>query len=142
MTNPTAPGKVCVFNQTRQSFLSMGVTVADSHVARLKGLLGRRKLRANEGLWVAPSQGVHTIGMLFAIDVIYLDADNRVIHLIEDLRPFRVSPVKMTGASVLELPVRTIFESETQVGDELVICSAAEMEIHWKAQQLHKAFAR
>jgi uncharacterized membrane protein (UPF0127 family) len=142
MTNPTAPGKVCVFNQTRQSFLSMGVTVADSHLARLKGLLGRRKLPANEGLWVAPSQGVHTIGMLFAIDVIYLDEDNRVIHLIEDLRPFRVSPVKMTGASVLELPVRTIFESETQVGDELVICSAAEMEIHWKAQQLHKAFAR
>jgi uncharacterized membrane protein (UPF0127 family) len=142
MTNPTAPGKVCVFNQTRQSFLSMGVTVADSHLARLKGLLGRRKLPANEGLWVAPSQGVHTIGMLFAIDVIYLDADNRVIHLVEDLRPFRVSRVKMTGASVLELPVRTIFESETQVGDELVICSAAEMEIHWKAQQLHKAFAR
>jgi uncharacterized membrane protein (UPF0127 family) len=134
--------KMCVFNQTRQSFLSLGVTVADTHAGRLRGLLGRRRLRPNEGLWMVPSRGIHTIGLLFAIDVIYLDEEKRVLHLIENLGPFRLSPVKMNCASVLELPVRTIFESETQPGDQLVICSAAEMEIHWRAQQLQRSAAR
>ena len=131
---------VRVFNETRQSFLSLGVTVADTHLGRLVGLLGKRRLRPNEGVWLIPSQGIHTFGMLFAIDVIYLDAQNRVIHLVENLGPFRVAPVRMNCESVLELPVRTLFESETQIGDQLLICSAAEMEMHWRAQQASRTW--
>lgn len=135
------PCTVCVFNQTRQSFLSLKTTAADTHLARLAGLLGKRRLRPDEGLWLRPSQGIHTIGLLFAIDVVYLDKDQRVIHLIEHLGPFRVAPVRMRCESVLELPVRTIFESQTQVGDQLLTCSAMEMEIRWRAQQGRKAVA-
>jgi uncharacterized membrane protein (UPF0127 family) len=127
-----------VFNQTRESFLSLGVTVADTHFARLRGLLGRRKLGPDEGLWVIPSQGIHTIGMLFPIDVVYLSQDLRVVHLEEHLGPFRIAPLRMNCHSVLELPARTIYTSQTQVGDEIVICSPEEMEIHWKAQQARR----
>jgi uncharacterized membrane protein (UPF0127 family) len=133
---------VRVFNQTRQSFLSLNVKVADTHLARLAGLLGRRRLRPNEGLWLVPSQGIHTMGLLFAIDVVYLDRDQRVIHLIENLGPFRVAPVRMHCESVLELPVRTIFESQTGLGDQLAISSATETEIHWRAQQARVAAGR
>lgn len=131
--------KVCVFNKTRQSFLSLGVTVADGHLSRLIGLLGKRKLRSDEGLWVIPSAGIHTIGVLFPIDVIYLNEQVEVIHLIENLGPCRIAPVRAQCHSVLQLPVRTIYTSQTRLGDELLICSALEMEIHWRAQQVRKA---
>ncbi len=127
--------RVRVFNETRQSFLSLEVTVAETHLARLAGLLGKTRLRANEGLWLIPCQGIHTFGLLFPIDVVYLDAGQRVIHLIESLGPFRLAPVRMNAESVLELPLRTIFESQTQLDDQLVISSATEMEIHWKARR-------
>ncbi|MBI3696460.1 MAG: DUF192 domain-containing protein [Acidobacteria bacterium] len=127
--------RVCVFNKSRQSFLSLGVKVADTHLSRLIGLLGRRALKSDEGLWVVPSQGIHTIGVLFPLDVIYLDEDHRVIHLIESLGTFRIAPVRMQCASVLELRSRTIYTSQTQVGDELLICPVSEMEVHWKARQ-------
>ena len=117
----------CVFNRARETFLSLGVTRADTHFARLKGLLGRVKLRSDEGLWTIPSQGIHTICMLFPIDVIYLDADNRVIHLIENLATFRIAPIRMESASVLQLRTRTIYSSNTQIGDELLICFPEEI---------------
>ena len=66
----------CAFNVTRQSFISLGVAVADSPFARLRGLLGKARLRSDEAMWVVPSHGVHTIGLRFPIDVIYLDAQD------------------------------------------------------------------
>ena len=63
-----------VYNRTRQSFLSLGVSIADTFFTSLKGLMGRRKLPPDDGLWVIPCPGIHTIGVLFPIDVIYLDA--------------------------------------------------------------------
>lgn len=118
----------CVFNQTRESFLSLNVTLTDTHVGRLKGLLGKLRLKGDEGIWIVPSQGVHTIGVLFAVDLIYLDRDNRVIHLEESFGRFRIGPVRTAGASVLELPTRTIYSSQTQVGDQLLICSPEAMQ--------------
>lgn len=124
-----------VFNLTRQSFVSLGVSPADTHITRLRGLLGRMRLRSDEGLWVVPCQGIHTVGLLFAIDVVYLDENRRVIHLIEHLGPFRIAPIRRQSSSVLELPTRTIYSSNTQVGDSLLICSPEEMESHWRTQQ-------
>jgi uncharacterized protein len=118
----------CVFNKTRESFLSLSVAAADTHLARLRGLVGRLRLKSDEGIWVIPSQGVHTIGVLVAIDLIYLDSDHRVIHMIESFGSFRIGPIRRKCSSVLELPTRTIYSSQTQVGDELLICSPEEME--------------
>ena len=118
----------CVFNRTRESFLSLNVTLTDTHATRLKGLVGKLRLKGDEGIWVVPSQGVHTIGVLFAVDLIYLDAENRVIHLEESFGTFRIGPVRTNCASVLELPTRAIYSSHTQEGDQLLICSAEAME--------------
>ena len=127
--------RYCVFNKTRESFLSLSVGAADSHLARLKGLVGKFRLKSDEGIWVTPSQGVHTIGVLFAIDLIYLDSERRVIHLIESFGTFRIGPIRTNCASVLELPTRTIYSSQTQVGDELLICSPEEMETFLKENE-------
>lgn len=126
-----------MFNKTRESFLSLSVVAADTHLKRLRGLVGRLRLKSDEGIWVIPSQGIHTIGVLFAIDLVYLDAQHRVIALTESFGTFRIGPIRRNCASVLELPTRTIYSSQTVVGDELLICSPEEMEIYLKENQTH-----
>jgi len=119
------------FNITRQSFISLGVTVADTPWARLRGLLGRMRIRSDEGLWLVPSRGIHTFGLMFPIDVIYLDSNLRVVHLVESLGPRRFGPLRLRCRSVLELPGRSIYGSGTQVGDQLMICAPKTMEAYW-----------
>ena len=133
---------VCAFNISRQSFISLGVTIADSPLARLRGLLGKMRMKSNEALWVVPSRGIHTIGLMFSIDVIYLDATRRVIALVESLAPLRVAPIHLRCASVLQLPARSICDSGTQIGDDLLICSPEEMEKYLTSQATERQTAQ
>ena len=120
----------CVYNQTRECFLCLGVTPADTTFSRLKGLIGKLKLKLDEGLWVVPSQGVHTFGVLFPLDLIYLDEQHKVLHVIEHFPRFRIAPLRIQAASVLELPTHTIYSSQTQPRDQLIICPLDEIESH------------
>jgi len=128
----TEPRRFCVYNQTRECFLSLGVTVADRTFARLRGMIGRFGLRSDEGIWLVPSSGVHTLGVLVPLDLIYLDQSHRVIHLVEHFPTFHIAPIRSEAASVLELPVHTIYPSQTQIGDRLLICAAEDMEKHFR----------
>lgn len=114
-------GTVFVFNQTQQTFLAHRVKVADSILSRLVGLLGKRSLDSGSGLWIFPSRGVHTLGMMFDIDVVFLDKDHKVVAVHEVLHPFSMTGVYLNAESVLELPAHTIFKSRTKVGDDLMI---------------------
>jgi uncharacterized membrane protein (UPF0127 family) len=111
------------FNQTRQAYLATALAIADTHWTRLRGLLGLRSndFRNGSGLWIVPCHGVHTLGMGFPIDVVYLDDAMTVIHVQGDLRPWRFAPVRTQAASVLELPCRTAAETQTAVGDKIQI---------------------
>lgn len=114
---------VCVYNKTRETFVATEATVADNYFRRLVGLLGKtnRWAKLGRGIWIIPSRGVHSIGMLFPIDLVFLSKDKEVVHLEEHFRPFRVSRISLKSASVLELPTHTIYRSKTQVGDVLEI---------------------
>jgi uncharacterized protein len=116
-------GAVYVYNKTRETFVATEATVADSYLARLVGLLGktRRWAQLGKGLWIIPSRGIHTIGMLFPIDLIFLSKEKEVVHVEEHVRPFRISKVSLKAMSVLELPPHSIYRSRTQVGDQLEI---------------------
>src|SRR3984957_1010012 len=118
----------CVYNQTRETFLSLSVTAADTIFTRLKGFIGRLKLGCDEGIWLVPSRGVHTLGVLVPLDLIYLDENYRVIHLVEYFPTFRIAPLRTNAASVLQLPIHTIYSSQTQPGDQLLVCPPEEME--------------
>lgn len=115
--------RIYVYNETRETFVATEANVADGYFSRLVGLLGktRRWARPGRGLWIVPSHGVHTIGMLFTIDLIFLDRARRVVHLEEYVRPFRISKVSLKAYSVLEVPPHTIFRTGTQVGDQVEI---------------------
>lgn len=112
---------VFVYNKTRETFLSFRVKVADSVIGRLVGLLGRRSLQPDSGVWIVPANAIHTIGMLFSFDLVLIDKDFKVVGLRELVRPFRITWPERRAESVLELPAHTIFRSRTQVGDQLLI---------------------
>jgi len=116
---------VYVYNKTRETFVATEAAVADSYLQRLIGLLGKTKRWARQGcgLWIVPSRGVHTIGMMFPIDLIFLGKEREVVHVEEHVKPFRISKVSLKADSVLELPPHTIYRSGTQVGDRLEIAS-------------------
>lgn len=111
------------FNQTRQTYLATELALANTHWSRLRGLLGTSQsdFRNGRGLWIVPCRGVHTLAMRFAIDVVYLDRDQSVVHIEQKLRPWRFAPVRLQAASVLELPCKTIAETGTAVGDKIEI---------------------
>jgi uncharacterized protein len=114
---------VYVYNKTRETFVATEATVADSYLRRLVGLLGKTKrwARLGCGLWIVPSRGVHTIGMMFPIDLIFLSKEKEVVHVEEFVRPFRISQVSLKAASVLEVPAHTIYRTGTAVGDRIEI---------------------
>jgi uncharacterized protein len=120
--------KYCVYNQNSECFLSLRVAAADTTFARLKGLIGKLKLRFDEGLWVVPSRGIHTIGVLFPVDLVYLDEQYRVVHVVESFPTFRIAPLRTDASSVLALPTHTIYSSQTQPGDQMVICATEQMQ--------------
>ena len=123
MANNGHNGLVYVYNQTRETFVATEATLADSYLRRLVGLLGKTKRWAQlgRGLWIVPSRGVHTIGMMFPIDLIFLSKDMEVVWVEEYVRPFRISKVFLKASSVLELPAHTIYRSGTKVGDRFEI---------------------
>jgi uncharacterized membrane protein (UPF0127 family) len=113
--------QVFVYNKTKETFLAFRVTVADSILSRLIGLLGKRSLKPDSGVWIVPANAIHSIGMLFPFDLVLIDKDFKVVGLRELVRPFKITRPNFRAESVIELPVHTIFKSRTEVGDELVI---------------------
>jgi uncharacterized membrane protein (UPF0127 family) len=112
---------VSVEDQSRQTQIGARIRVADTSLTRLIGLLSRSSLEDDEGLWIRPSSGVHTLGMRFAIDVVGLDPELRVVRLWAHLKPFRVTAVNFRITSVLELRAGRIAACDVQVGDLIQI---------------------
>jgi len=114
--------RVTFFNETRGMVLARSVSPAFTSTARRKGLLGRESLAPGEGLWIVPCEGIHTVGMRFAIDVVYLDRGCRVRKLVRNVRSWRIS-LCLAAHSVLELPQGAAAPEKCQVGDILSFSS-------------------
>ena len=93
---------------------------ASSLWARTKGLLGSQKLTSQQGLWIHPGKSIHTIGMTYNIDVIYIDKQQIVKKLVQNIAPFRLSFAAKNTYSVLELQAGKISESDIRVNDQLI----------------------
>lgn len=118
---PPKDRHVFVYNKTKETFLAFRVAVADSVLSRLIGLLGKRSLPPDGGVWIVPANAIHTIGMLFTFDLVLIDKDFKVVGIRELVKPFRVTRPIFRAESVLELPAHAIFRSRTEVGDQLMI---------------------
>lgn len=112
-----------ISNLTTQAELACAVEVADHGATRRKGLLGRARLPAGEGLWIVPCEAVHTFGMQFAIDLVYVDRNMRVKKVRSNVPPWRLSAC-LSAHSVLELSSGTVFRTQTKPGDILAASAA------------------
>ncbi len=110
--------KLKILNRTRQAVLATQAEVADTSLKRNVGLLKHHSLPEGQGLWIVPCEGVHTVGMKFAIDVVFLDRKKRVLKIRPDMGPWRIS-LCLRAHSVLELPAGTAARVGLQKGDEL-----------------------
>jgi len=117
----TEQRQVFVYNKTRETFLAFRVKVADSVLGRLVGLLGRRSMQRDSGVWIVPGNAVHTIGVMFSFDLVLIDKTFKVVGLRELVHPFTITRPNFRAESVLELPAHAIFCSRTQIGDQLLI---------------------
>jgi len=98
--------------------LAEAVEVADTSRKRRAGLLKRESLGPGEGLWIAPCEAVHSIGMKFAIDVLFLSRDKTVLKIRRDMVPGRLA-VCLRAYGVLELAAGVAAATGTTVGDQL-----------------------
>ena len=110
--------KLRVNNVTRGKVLADRAGIANTSATRRTGLLKHTSLERGDGLWITPSEGVHTFGMKFAIDVLFLDKKRRVKKMRPNMVRGKIA-LSLLSHSTLELPAGTIAETGTQAGDQL-----------------------
>ena len=94
--------------------------LADTALARMRGLLGRSSLPSGEGILLRPTSSVHTAFMRFAIDAVFLDGGLRVVKVVHGLKPWRVA--RGPGAKhILELGAGEATRLGIEPGQRLVI---------------------
>jgi uncharacterized membrane protein (UPF0127 family) len=99
--------------------IGSSVGVADSWWRRFRGLLALPPLKEEEGLLLLRCDAVHTVGMIYPIDVAFLDADGWVVGSIARLAPWRVGRGGVRAVHTLELPAGRLDETGTVPGVRL-----------------------
>ena len=107
----------CYNKRTREKLVEQ-VEIANTFWARLKGLMFRKTLSQEAGLLLDPCPQIHTCFMRFAIDVVFLDHTNRVIAVLENMKPWRMSKFYRASRRTLEVN-GGLLQGRVRVGDEL-----------------------
>jgi len=108
---------VRILNTTRHSVIAASAQKADTAWARLRGLLGRSSLSDDEALAITDCRSIHMFFMRFAIDVIFVDREQRVVGLAKNIRPFQMSRYYFRSCCAIEGAVGMIERSQTERGD-------------------------
>ena len=106
---------VRVVNRTRGSVLAERAELANNYWTRFMGLMGRRELAPGGGLVLQPGGGIHMWFMRIALDVIHVDKQDRVTHVLRNIKPWRFGPLFVGNKCAIELPVGAA--DGTQIGD-------------------------
>lgn len=94
---------------------------AEALGARTRGLLGHQPLCSGQGMLIRPCRWIHTFGMAFAIDVLYVSKAWRVVAVSENLRPGRIDRPVPRAWFVVELAAGAIRDAGLKVGHRLEI---------------------
>jgi uncharacterized membrane protein (UPF0127 family) len=108
-----------VVNRTRGTVLAERAELANDFWTRFRGLMGRRELAAGTGLVLDPGGGIHMWFMRIPLDVIHVDKQDRVTHVLRGIKPWRVGPFFVGGKLAIELPVGAA--EGTAVGDQVEV---------------------
>ena len=87
-----------------QKILSQKILVADSMGSRLIGLMFAKAPKNSDGLLLDPCNSIHTFFMRYALDVVFLGKDNRVVKILRNVKPWRMTWIYFRARKTLELP--------------------------------------
>lgn len=104
--------------QTKEDTLLSQVWVAESFCQRLRGLLFRPELKKSQGLLIKPCRQIHTVGMSYSLDIIFLDQHGTVIKLCHSVKPFRQA-FALKAAFTLEMASGVARDLGLNIGDQL-----------------------
>ncbi len=99
------------------------VRLANTLTTRLVGLLPQHQLAPQQGLWISPCNSIHSIGMRFEFDAAFIGGQGQVLHVIQAMRPFKVSPLVRHAVAVLEVPAHSLAAHGITLGDALYLVS-------------------
>ncbi len=117
--------KLRIANRTRGVLIAESADVADTSAKRRIGLLKHTSLEPGEGLWIVPCEGIHTFGMKFPIDVLFLNRKKKVVKVKSNMARSRLA-LSLRAHSVLELPAGIAAATGTVRGDELEFVNSDE----------------
>lgn len=101
--------------------LATRACMARSFLSRMVGLLGHDHLDPGQALIIESCRSIHTWGMRFPIDAVFVDRDWRVVALQQGLRPGQITPWYWGASRVIEVPNGAVSEAKLGVGDQLVV---------------------
>src|SRR3990167_2423543 len=116
-------------NRTKNTILAIEIKVARNFFERLRGLIASAPLEVGEGFLIPSCQGIHTFGMSYPIDAIYLNRNQEVIAVLKSLEPNSIGVINFRAHSVLELPEGVIERTFTEVGDLISISDTPSSSI-------------
>lgn len=112
---------VQVINVSCNSLLASEALLCDRFYNRMRGLLGKKELPPGRGLIIKPCLQIHSFFMQFSFDALFIDHDNRVIHIEENMLPWKISPLVRGSAMVIELPAGTAADTGTGIGNTIAL---------------------
>jgi protein-S-isoprenylcysteine O-methyltransferase Ste14/uncharacterized membrane protein (UPF0127 family) len=129
-----------IVNTTRGTTCPLRVLTADRAPARLVGLLGTVRPDPTVALHIVPCSGIHTFGMKYPIDALFLDAKGRVVQTEQRVASNKVVKPVFPAKSVLELPAGAIREWNIRLNDRMRVVSdgASRPDLKGAAALLHR----
>src|SRR4051794_39665999 len=109
--------RVRVTNRTRGTVLADRAELANNAWTRFVGLMGRRELPPGTGLVLEPGGGIHMWFMRMPLDVIHIDKQDRVTHVLRGIKPWRFGPLFVGNKRTIELPAG--MAGGTHIGDQI-----------------------
>jgi uncharacterized protein len=108
-----------IINQRTGETIAKSAEVASNPLVRMRGLLGRRSMASGEAIILRPASSIHTMFMLFSIDVIYVDSADVVVKIVRNLAPFRFSAA-LAAHTAIEMAGGCLTTTDLSVGDRLI----------------------
>ncbi len=108
-----------VINKTKNIQIANNIKLANNVFTRLVGLLNKSCLAEDEGLLIQSCRSIHSFGMRFNFDAVFLDKNNKVKHIIKNMKPWRFSNIVFSADKILELAAGVVDKTKIEINDIL-----------------------
>jgi uncharacterized membrane protein (UPF0127 family) len=108
-------------NFTTGQLIATEVRIAERWHERLVGFLNRKHITPDEGLWFPDCALIHTVGMLSPLDVVFVDAENRVLRALRNVARNRLFVCCRQASATIELGCGALDGCDLLVGDQVVL---------------------